>query len=184
MKLYHRTNFDNAEAIEASMVPGVATYENILSIQHSLEETFDFVSDFRNAAQWDPRTYTVEKTTEGPIGVGTRFMLTGGILREALVRRLRIPRSLAGMPLPYDMTRFDRPKEFILEGESRLFRYCDHLEFSQDGTGTRLRYFAELEMKGPLAVAEPLLQRLFRRNSGLQNRAVGRSKIRRRVSNS
>ena len=141
----------------------MATYETILTVPRSVEETFAFVSDFRHAVHWDPRTYAVEKTTQGPIGVGTRFMLTGGMMREDLVRRLRIPRSLAGMPLPYDVVKFDPPKEFILKGESRLFRYCDHLEFSHDGNGTLLRYFAELEMKGALVVSEPLLRRLFKR---------------------
>ena len=43
-----------------------------------VEELFAFVSDFRNAAAWDPRTYAVEKATEGPTGIGPRFMLTGG----------------------------------------------------------------------------------------------------------
>lgn len=68
----------------------MATNETILIISRSVEETFAFVSDFRNAALWDPRTYAVEKTTDGPIGVGTRFMLTGGMLREEVVRRLML----------------------------------------------------------------------------------------------
>lgn len=141
----------------------VANYETSLSIPLPVEVTFAFVSDFRNAALWDPRTYSVEKTTDGPIGIGTRFMLTGGVMREDLVRRLHLPRSLAGMPLPYDIVEYDPPAEFILKGETRLFRYCDHLEFSSDGDGTSLRYFAELELKGPLKIGESLLERLFKR---------------------
>jgi len=145
------------------MVPGMATYETILTVPQSVEETFSFVSDFRNAALWDPRTYAVEKSTEGPIGVGTRFMLTGGMLRKELLGRLHIPESVAGMPLPYDVVEFDAPDEFVLEGESRVFRYHDHLEFSPDGDNTRLRYAAELELKGAFAVFEPFLQMMFQR---------------------
>ena len=75
------------------MLAGVAAYETILSVPHPVEVTFDFVSDFRNAALWDPRTFAVEKATDGPIGAGTRFILTGGMMREDLVQKLRIPRS-------------------------------------------------------------------------------------------
>ena len=141
----------------------MATYQTILTVPQSVEETFSFVSDFRNAALWDPRTYAVEKSTEGPIGVGTRFMLTGGMLRKELLGRLHIPESVAGMPLPYDVVEFDAPDEFVLEGESRVFRYHDHLEFSPDGDNTRLRYAAELELKGAFAVFEPFLQMMFQR---------------------
>ena len=134
-----------------------------MTVPCGLGATFAFVSDFRNAERWDPRTYAVEKATEGPIGIGTRFILTGGMLREDLVKRLRIPRSMAGMALPYDVVEFDSPNEFVLEGESRLVRYRDHLEFSADGGNTRLRYFAELSLKGPLAIGEPLLRMMFKR---------------------
>ena len=141
----------------------MATYETILTIPQSVDQTFAFVSDFRNAAKWDPRTFSVDKTTDGDIGIGTRFMLTGGMLPEATVARLHLPKSMAGMALPYDVTEFDAPHEFVLVGESRLVRYRDHLEFWPDGNGTRLRYFAELELKGPLSIMEPLLGRMFQR---------------------
>lgn len=147
----------------ASRVPAVASYETILTIPLGVEDAFAFVSDFRNAPMWDPRTYAVEKTTEGPIGVGTRFMLTGGLMPARLVRRLHIPTSLAGMALPYDVVEYDAPTIFVLTGESRLVRYRDRLEFVAQGDSTQLRYFAELELKGPLAAGDPLLQRVFTR---------------------
>lgn len=141
----------------------VASYETTLTVPCSVDETFAFVSDFRHAARWDPRTYGVEKATDGTIGIGTRFILTGGMLREELVKRLHIPRSMAGMALPYDVVEFDAPNYFVLEGESRLVRYQDRLEFSQESDGTRVRYAADLHLKGPLAVGEPLLHRMFQR---------------------
>ena len=144
------------------MVAAMAKYEAILHVPLSVEATFAFVSDFRNAARWDPRTYAAEKVTEGPIGVGTRFVLTGGMMREEAVKRLRLPKALAGMALPYDIVEFDPPNEFVLKGETRLVRYCDHLEFSAESEGTRLRYYAELELKGPLAIGERLMQRSFK----------------------
>ena len=141
----------------------MASYEAILQIPLPLDATFAFVSDFRNAARWDPRTYSVEKATEGQIGVGTRFILSGGMLPEDTVRRLRLPWRLAGMALPYDIVEFNPPNEFVLRGETRTFRYCDHLEFTAEGEGTRLRYYAELEVRGPFSWGDSFLQRMFTR---------------------
>jgi hypothetical protein len=141
----------------------VARYETTLTIPRSRERTFAFVSDFRNAARWDPRTYSAEKTTDGPIGIGTRFTLTGGALREESVERFHVPRWMAGMALPYDIVEFDAPNGFVLTGESSAMRWRDDLEFSSAGGTTRLRYTAELEFKGPLRIGEPLLSRMFQR---------------------
>jgi hypothetical protein len=141
----------------------VATYETELVVPRPIEETFAFVSDFRNAVRWDPRTYFVTKTTEGPIGTGTRFMLTGGLLRQDTLKRLHLSESVIGMPLPYDVVSFDAPNEFVLEGESRFLRYRDRLTFSAQGSSTRLVYYAELEMKSPLTFMDRLVRGIFTR---------------------
>ena len=148
---------------EMVIVPVVANYETILSIAAPIEAAFAFVSDFRNAAKWDPRTYNARKTIDGPIGVGTRFVLTGGMMSESLINRLRLPVSVAGMALPYDVVEFDPPNEFVLAGESPILRWRDRLAFSEEGAGTRLHYFAELQFRGSLVIAEPLLRMMFRR---------------------
>ena len=144
-------------------MPPVATYETILTIPRPIEETFAFVSDFRNAARWDPRTYSARKTTDGPIGVGTRFILTGGMMLGSVVKRLHLPESVAGMSLPYDVVAFDAPNAFTLKGESGMLHWCDHLEFTAEGDNTRLSYFAELEMKRFSTIGEALLARMFQR---------------------
>jgi len=153
-------------------VPAAATYDTNLTIPRSVEDTFAFVSDFRNASRWDPRTYNVKKVTDGPIGVGTRFMLTGGVLPRPVLERLRVPWPRAGMALPYDVAEFTPPKEFVLVGESRAFRYRDHFEFSRDGDDTLLRYAAELEIKGSLRFWDPVLQRIFTRIGDDATRAL------------
>jgi dehydrogenase/reductase SDR family protein 12 len=141
----------------------VAIYERTLHIHRSVEDSFAFVSNFQNASRWDPRTYSASMTSEGPIGIGTRFVLTGGLLKGETVSRLHLPIALAGMPLPYDMIEFKAPFEFVLEGQSRAVRYRDRLVFSQNGDSTQLVYSAELELKGPLSVFDSLLQRAFKR---------------------
>lgn len=142
----------------------MAIFDTSIIVRRPVQETFAFVSDFRNAEKWDPRTYAVEKTTPGDIGAGTRFVLTGGALTKRFIRALRIPPRIAGSPLPYDVVSFDPPRGFVLEGETPVFWYRDRLEFSEAGDGTtRLRYHAELRFKGILMIGEPFLRLLFNR---------------------
>jgi carbon monoxide dehydrogenase subunit G len=142
----------------------MATYETTLHIPRPVEQTFAFVSDFRNAAKWDPRTFSVEKTTDGEIAVGTRFVLRGGMIPKHLVpRRLSMLDAVVAMPLPYDVTALTPNQELVLEGETPVFKYQDRLTFEKDGAGTRLTYSARLDFKGPLKVANPVLQLMFKR---------------------
>jgi len=142
----------------------VAVYDTSFLVPCPIERTFAFITDFRNAKQWDPRTFAVEKTTPGPIGVGTIFMLSGSMIRKtALVARLPIPQSVLAMPLPYEVTAFEPPHRLVLEGESRALRYRDEITFAVEGQQTRVRYAAELALKGILGIGEPLLRLMFKR---------------------
>ena len=42
-------------------------------IARLIDEVFDYVADTRNETKWHPRVRSIEKTSEGPIGVGTTF---------------------------------------------------------------------------------------------------------------
>ncbi len=141
----------------------MATYETVLDIPCPLEQTFAFVADFRNAVRWDPRTYATDKTTEGPVGVGTRFMLTGGMWAVGEGEHPRFPVRLVAMSLPYDVAAFDPPHGFVLVGETRSLRYRDELTFRADGDHTRLHYLATLEARVLTRLWEPFLRRMFAR---------------------
>jgi dehydrogenase/reductase SDR family protein 12 len=142
----------------------MATYETTITIPRPVEETFGFVSNFHHAVHWDPRTYSAEKVTDGPVGVGTRFVLRGGALRQDLLQRLHIPARLAGSALPYEVVEFDPPRRFVLEGQSALYRYTDRLDFESQGSDvTLLRYEATLELRGPMALADVILRPVFRK---------------------
>ena len=141
----------------------MAVYEISLLVPAPVDHAFDFVSEFSNAAHWDPRTYAAEKTTEGAVGVGTVFTLTGGLLKESWVTRLRIPRRIAGMPLPYEVESFDPNRSFVLVGQTWLVRYRDVITFDDLGDQTRVHYWASLELRGLLRLLDPILRPMFKR---------------------
>lgn len=128
----------------------MARYRTSLIIKRPLAETFAFFSDFRNAPSWDPQTKRARKATEGDIGVGTTFVLVGGALGLEF-------------DLPYHVVGYDAPNQFILEGENRVFRYRDVIDFTAEGDHTRMSYFATLRFRGLLRVGNPLMRLMFQR---------------------
>ena len=50
-----------------------AIIENTVEIARSPEAVFDYLADQRNEIHWNPDCMSMQKLTEGPVGVGTRF---------------------------------------------------------------------------------------------------------------
>ncbi|QRN96367.1 SRPBCC family protein [Archangium violaceum] len=142
----------------------MAHFQTSLIVPRRIEDTFAFVSDFRHAPTWDPRTFEAQKLTEGPIGRGTRFMLVGGMFPKTALDGFELPPILLGqMQLPYEIDVYAPPRELVLFGETGFLRYRDHIQLSPEGENTRLVYTAEIELKGILDIGEPLLQAMFQR---------------------
>ena len=138
----------------------MATFHTSLWIPRSPADVFSFVSDFRNAPRWDPRTYSAVMATDEPIGLGTRFELQGGLLTKSVHDEL--PAFLRGNEaLPYEIVEFDPPRVVAFRGETKTTRYHDRIQLSEDGGGTRLIYDAELTLTGLFAIGEPAFQVLF-----------------------
>ena len=53
----------------------MAVLENAVEIARSPLEVFDYCSDLSNEREWSPGSMnSVEKLTDGPVGVGTRYL--------------------------------------------------------------------------------------------------------------
>jgi hypothetical protein len=124
---------------------------NRLHSRRSPELAFDFISDFRHASLWDPRTQSVRKLTDGPIGRGTRFSLTA--------------RLIGGLTLemPYEIAEYDRPRVLVFVGTTRGFGYHERVTFTPDGPGTMIEYRAEMQLRSFLALGNPLLSLVYQR---------------------
>ena len=130
-------------------------YRSSIEVPLSARATFAFVTDFRNAARWDPRVERAEKLTDGPVGAGTRFRLTSRVLIKEVA-------------LPYEITAFEPPPEeadgdatagaATFEGRTFLLRYRDRITVEPTGDDTsRLTYDARLSLRGPFVLDNFLL---------------------------
>jgi uncharacterized protein YndB with AHSA1/START domain len=111
------------------------------------ERAFDFFVDFRNEPAWNPDCVTVEKTSAGPIGVGTTF--TGKMKRIG--------------PSESEIVALDRPGHCSVVDRSRGAEGTFDFYFTPQEGGTRVEVTMRMQPRGPMRLLEPLMARMVRR---------------------
>ncbi|KRF28198.1 hypothetical protein ASG91_06865 [Phycicoccus sp. Soil802] len=125
------------------------------------EVAFDYLSDHRAELEWNPKCQSMEKLTDGPVGLGTRYKA-----------------KWKGSPyIEMETVAFDRPRSWTMHNGGPLeVTFTCHLEPVQDGT--RLDAVFEPTPHGWLRLAFPLFLVMLRRdekaNMGHLARAVRR----------
>lgn len=128
----------------------MAHYKASIASTWTPQEVFDYMSDFSTSAEWDPGVLEAERLEHGEIGLGSEFR----IIAEFLGR---------SNTLIYRIVELDAPRTVTFRGESATVVSLDRLTCEDFGGGTRLTYDAELTLRGPLRVADPLLALAFNR---------------------
>lgn len=90
------------------------------------EDCFEVAADFANAADTVEDITKIEMLTDGPVGVGTRFMETRVVFKREATEEMRVEE-------------FERPRRYVLGAESCGARYRSELSFEPQGEGTRMR---------------------------------------------
>ena len=107
-----------------------------------IDDTFAFVADFANSAQWDPGVASAERIDAGPLGVGARYRL--GIRRGGRV-----------VPMDYEVTAFEPLRRVVLAGMGSGVEAEDEIVFEATPTGTRIDYTADIRLRGLMRLATP-----------------------------
>jgi hypothetical protein len=126
----------------------MAHYHATIDSPCGAAETFDYLATFSNAAQWDPGVLSGEQLDPGPVRVGTRF-------------RLVVPFLGRRLPLTYVVSRYSRDGMIALEAATGLLQLADWIEVAADGDGATVSYDADVRLRGPLRLLDPMLQRGF-----------------------
>lgn len=129
----------------SSQTRGLAVVENAIDIARAPGDVFDYCTDLTREPEWNPKAKRVEKVTDGPIGVGTRY--------EA--------EFLQGSPMTIEFVRFDRPVAWESLGRSRRLDATGEGRVSATEEGARLVMRMELKPKGTLRVLLPVLGRFM-----------------------
>lgn len=123
----------------------MAHVENVIDIARSPEDVFDYCVDLAREPEWNPKAKRVEKITDGPIDLGTRF--EGEFLK--------------GNPMTIEYVRFERPVAWETSGHSRRMDAKGKGRISATAHGARLMMRMELSPKGALRFLLPILGRFM-----------------------
>jgi uncharacterized protein YndB with AHSA1/START domain len=133
----------------------MAKLEAGITINRPVEEVFAFTSNPENEPLWRPELLKLEKTSEGPIGVGTTFREVMQFLGRRIENTGEItkyePNNMIAMkstsgPLAFELTGTYQPVE----------------------DGTELTFEVEAEVGGFFRLAEPLVARMGKRQMETQ----------------
>ncbi len=128
----------------------MARYTATIATPRPLAEVFEYLSDFSRTVEWDPGVVEAQRLDDEPISEGSEFR----IVSEFLGRRTS---------LLYRIVDFDPPRMVTFRGVNSSVVSLDRMTFESFGAGTQVTYDADLTLKGPFRVADPLLALAFNR---------------------
>jgi len=118
-----------------------------------IDDVFAFVGEFANVERWDPGVVRSVKVSDGPTGVGTRYVVTVRFMGQT-------------SDMTYEVVGWSPPYTVELRGETPTLSALDRITFLPDPAHPRrtvVRYEAEFTFKGPLRLAEGPMRRVFER---------------------
>jgi hypothetical protein len=128
-------------------------YHTETVIRRSPEEVFEFCSDLRSELQWNPKVKYLEKLTDGPVGVGTRYRA----------------RWATSGPTAVEVVGFDRPHSWDTTTTARGMSIRFQGTVSDAGPGARYSASLELRPKGLAWLVAPLALLAMRRQDQQNN---------------
>ena len=131
----------------------MARYHATVESRRPATETFGYLATFSNAAEWDPGVLAGEHLDPGPAGAGSRF-------------RLVVPFLGLRMSLTHEVIRCVPGREVLLAATSGVLRSTDQIVVTGGADDSTVSYDAEVRLRGPLQVLDPLLRPGFRAVAG------------------
>ena len=109
----------------------------------------DYAADFRNLPQWDPSVIAAEKCTPGPIGVGSRFLVTLKFLGF-------------DSTMDYVVEVWEPGRRARLRGETPVATAIDTITVEEAGEKTSVTWDADIQFVFPLSLLDSLFAAGFR----------------------
>jgi Polyketide cyclase / dehydrase and lipid transport len=124
----------------------LAVIEAEADIERSPEDVFDYCSDHTHEPEWNIKMKDVDKLTDGPIGLGTRYRME----------------FTSAPSVISECVRFERPSVWEMVGRSRAMTFGWRGRVLPGGNGAHLMLRMEIPLHGLLGLAAPLLRRRMR----------------------
>ena len=124
----------------------MAHIRNSVVIRSTPEEAFDYLVDVRSELEWNPGVDSVEKLTDGPVGLGTQF---------------RAKWKASPQPVVVEVVAFDRARGWTSHNDGPL-EVTLTIRLEPVAGGTRLSSDFDARPHGWIRLVFPLLLRRLR----------------------
>jgi hypothetical protein len=128
----------------------MARYTATIHSPLPLEQTFDYMADFSNAAEWDANTVSSECVDGDPGRMGARYE----VVTEFGGRELK---------LAYETTEYKPHERVVLVSGTGMAAIEDVMTFREIPEGTEIKYQATVKPKGLAKIFDPVFGLVFRR---------------------
>ncbi len=139
----------------------MANYNATVETHWPPAAAFAYLSDFSTSEEWDPGVVRATRLSGSVIGEGSEFELVARFLGRETT-------------LIYRVVEYDPPNAITFLGENATVTSRDRLTFEASGRGTRVAYQADLQLKGGMRLADPLLAIAFKRVGDRALASLGR----------
>lgn len=120
--------------------------EKDVVIEKQIDDVFSFILDFENESRWADEVVRTEKTSEGPIGVGSTF----ADHVEFVGRTMRTS---------YEIVEIQTNAKITIKTSSGPVPFTATYSFDEIGDSTRLSIAAAVEPAGFFKLATPMIRR-------------------------
>ncbi|UJA20759.1 hypothetical protein HJD18_11435 [Thermoleophilia bacterium SCSIO 60948] len=130
----------------------MARYVGTVPTDWEIERAYDYMVDFSSVEEWDPGAVRASVLEGAPGAGGTKFEVMfkiGGITQR----------------LVYETLEAVRPEKIVLRATTPTFISLDTITFTRSDGRTIVTYDAEVSLRGPLKLADPLLAIGFKRTA-------------------
>jgi uncharacterized protein YndB with AHSA1/START domain len=129
----------------------MALYEATVTTAEDREAVFDYLADFRSAAEWDPSVQEASLRKGEPGHPGAEFRVVSRFMGRDVA-------------LTYRTIEVERPRRLLLVAETSTVTSRDEITLTEVAAGgTAVTYSADLRLRGPLRLFDPLLGVFFAR---------------------
>ncbi|WP_406267460.1 SRPBCC family protein [Nocardia sp. NBC_00881] len=121
----------------------MTTFENALTINRPIADVFAYLAQFENVPRWNYAITETRKTSAGPVGVGSTYRQTRSIPEPAVEA--------------FEVTEFQPTQRLQIRGQLGRFPAVLSYDLESAPGGTMLRNVIDLELRGPLRLASPIV---------------------------
>ncbi|MHC0036369.1 SRPBCC family protein [Pseudoneobacillus sp. C159] len=138
-------------------------FSDMITISRPVAEVFEFISDLSNGPKMNEDIISIEKLTDGPIGVGSKF-------KETKIIRGRNAEATI------EVVQYIPSEAFSAQSEANGLKVIYHYQMSESTNGTYVHFKCEVKTSGMImTLTKPLIVKMLKQEDGDHLKSVKRA---------